>query len=60
MLFEIFDKFFNELENLKGIYADMQRGQVGNLTIVSSRFPMTQNGIALFLTIRFGLRKVSR
>jgi LysR family cys regulon transcriptional activator len=41
LLFDLVDKFSNDLENLKRIYTDMQCGQVGNLTIVSTRSPMT-------------------
>ncbi len=49
ILFDITEKFFNDLENMKRIYADMQSGKIGNLSIAASSgimayvFPRTIN-----------------
>jgi len=41
ILFNITDKLFTELENLKKIYSDIRHGDVGNLTIAASSAVIT-------------------
>lgn len=41
ILFEVISTFFNDLENLKRVYADMETGHFGSLTLAVSRNVMT-------------------
>jgi DNA-binding transcriptional LysR family regulator len=41
LLFHITNSFFNDLENVKRIYLDMQHGDVGNLTIAAGSATIT-------------------
>ncbi len=52
ILFDVCSEFFNDLENVKKIYEDMQQGKSGSLTIVTSSAMITYilpNAIKMFI-----------